>query len=34
MLQVYSSTMQQQVRAQVLAGVSRIVHYNSTAMLR
>jgi hypothetical protein len=33
-LQVYASTVQQQVRTQVLTSISRMVYYNSPEMLR
>jgi hypothetical protein len=33
-VQVYASTVQQQVRAQVLTSISRMVYYNSPEMLR
>lgn len=33
-MQVFASTMQQQVRTQVLTGISRIVYYNTPEMLR
>ncbi len=33
-MQVFASTMQQQVRTQVLTSISRIVYYNTPEMLR